>query len=213
MRTGKRPSQCTLTTYPTTPRRAAYWLPVDQYTGGIEHATMHLLYTRFFTKAMRDMGVIHFDEPMIRLYNQGFILGEDGEKMSKSRGNVIAPDDLVQEYGSDTVRGYLMFGFRWHLGGPWNSSGILGVQRFLERVWELVTASPTASGEATEAQVRELRRKQHQAIRRVHQDLDGFAFNTMISALMEYSNYLGRARETAVVTHAAWATPCAPWSC
>ena len=189
---------------PYDPQEGAYWLPVDQYTGGIEHATMHLLYTRFFTKAMRDMGVIHFDEPMIRLYNQGSILGEDGEKMSKSRGNVIAPDDLVQEYGSDTVRGYLMFGFRWHLGGPWNSSGILGVQRFLERVWELVTASPTASGEASEAQVRELHRKQHQAIRKVHQDLDSFAFNTMISALMEYSNYLGRARETAVVTHAAW---------
>jgi leucyl-tRNA synthetase len=189
---------------PYDPQEGAYWLPVDQYTGGIEHATMHLLYTRFFTKAMRDMGVINFDEPMIRLYNQGSILGEDGEKMSKSRGNVIAPDDLVQEYGADTVRGYLMFGFRWHLGGPWNSSGILGVQRFLERVWDVVTTSPTAAGVATAEQVRDLRRKQHQTIRKVHQDLDGFAFNTMISALMEYNNYLGRARETAVVTHAAW---------
>jgi leucyl-tRNA synthetase len=189
---------------PYDPQEGAYWLPVDQYTGGIEHATMHLLYTRFFTKAMRDMGVIHFDEPMIRLYNQGSILGEDGEKMSKSRGNVIAPDDLVQEYGADTVRGYLMFGFRWHLGGPWNSSGILGVQRFLERVWDLLTVPPTVSGAATEAQVRELRRKQHQTVRKVHQDLEGFAFNTMISALMEYNNYLWRVRETTVVTHAAW---------
>jgi leucyl-tRNA synthetase len=165
---------------PFDPQEGAYWLPVDQYTGGIEHATMHLLYTRFFTKAMRDMGVIDFDEPMMRLYNQGSILGEDGEKMSKSRGNVIAPDDLVQEYGADTVRGYLMFGFRWHLGGPWNSSGILGVQRFLERVWDLVTVPPAVSGAATEAQVRELQRKQHQAIRKVHQDLQDFAFNTMI---------------------------------
>jgi leucyl-tRNA synthetase len=189
---------------PYDPQEGAYWLPVDQYTGGIEHATMHLLYTRFFTKAMRDMGVIKCDEPMTRLYNQGSILGEDGEKMSKSRGNVIAPDDLVQEYGADTVRGYLMFGFRWHLGGPWNSSGILGVQRFLERVWELVTVPSTATEEATDSQVRELRRKQHQAIRKVHQDLDNFAFNTMISALMEYNNYLGRAKGTAVVTHAAW---------
>jgi leucyl-tRNA synthetase len=189
---------------PYDPQEGVYWLPVDQYTGGIEHATMHLLYTRFFTKAMRDMGVISCDEPMIRLYNQGSILGEDGEKMSKSRGNVIAPDELVQEYGADTVRGYLMFGFRWHLGGPWNSSGILGVQRFLERVWDLVTVPPAVSGVATEAQVRELRRKQHQAIRKVHQDLEGFAFNTMISALMEYANYLGRAKETPVATHAAW---------
>jgi leucyl-tRNA synthetase len=189
---------------PYDPQEGAYWLPVDQYTGGIEHATMHLLYTRFFTKAMRDMGVITCDEPMVRLYNQGSILGEDGEKMSKSRGNVIAPDELVQEYGADTVRGYLMFGFRWHLGGPWNSSGILGVQRFLERVWELVTVPPAVSGAATETQVRELRRKQHQAIRKVHQDLQGFAFNTMISALMEYANYLGRAKETPVATHAVW---------
>jgi leucyl-tRNA synthetase len=189
---------------PYDPEEGAYWLPVDLYTGGIEHATMHLLYTRFFTRAMRDMGVVHFDEPMLRLYNQGIILGEDREKMSKSRGNVIAPDDLVQQYGADTVRGYLMFGFRWHLGGPWDSAGILGVQRFLERVWELVTGAPTATGTPTDAQVRELRRKQHQTIRKVSQDMERFAFNTMIAALMEYSNYLGPARSTPVVTHPAW---------
>jgi leucyl-tRNA synthetase len=189
---------------PYDPREGAYWLPVDQYTGGIEHATMHLLYTRFFTKAMRDMGVVNFDEPMVRLYNQGIILGEDREKMSKSRGNVIAPDALVRQYGADTVRGYLMFGFRWHQGGPWDSAGILGVQRFLERVWDLVTIAPTATGEPTEAQIRELQRKQHQTIRRVSQDLEGFAFNTMVAALMEYSNYLGQAKTTPVVTHPAW---------
>jgi leucyl-tRNA synthetase len=191
---------------PYDPEEGAYWLPVDLYTGGIEHATMHLLYTRFFTKAMRDMGVVNFDEPMLRLYNQGIILGEDREKMSKSRGNVIAPDDLVHEYGADTVRGYLMFGFRWHLGGPWDSAGILGVQRFLERVWELVTVAPTATGTATDAQIRELWRKQHQTIRKVSQDMDRFAFNTMIAALMEYSNYLGPAKTTSVVTHPAWDT-------
>ncbi len=181
-----------------------YWLPVDLYTGGIEHATMHLLYTRFFTKAMRDMGIVECDEPMLRLFNQGIILGEDREKMSKSRGNVIAPDNLVDTYGADTVRGYLMFGFRWHLGGPWDSSGILGIQRFLERVWDLVTVPTMAAGEATEAELRELWRKQHQTVRRVSRDLEEFAFNTMIAALMEYSNYLGQAKTTAVAAHPAW---------
>lgn len=189
---------------PFDPAEGAYWLPVDLYTGGIEHATMHLLYTRFFTKAMRDMGVVSFDEPMLRLYNQGTILGEDREKMSKSRGNVIAPDDLVQTYGADTVRGYLMFGFRWHLGGPWDSSGILGVQRFLERIWELVTVPATAPGRPTDDQLRDLRRRQHQTIRKVSQDIERFAFNTMIAALMEYTNYLTQARTTPVTTHPAW---------
>jgi leucyl-tRNA synthetase len=189
---------------PYDPAEGAYWLPVDLYTGGIEHATMHLLYTRFFTKAMRDMGVVNFAEPMLRLYNQGTILGEDREKMSKSRGNVIAPDDLVQKYGADTVRGYLMFGFRWHLGGPWDSSGILGVQRFLERVWELVCVAPTAQGTPTDDEVREIRRKQHQTIRKVSQDIERFAFNTMIAALMEYSNYLLQAETTPIVTGPAW---------
>jgi leucyl-tRNA synthetase len=181
-------------------------LPVDLYTGGIEHATMHLLYTRFFTKAMRDMGVTKDHEPMLQLYNQGVILGEDREKMSKSRGNVIAPDDLVQAHGADTVRGYLMFGFRWHQGGPWDSAGILGVQRFLERAWELVSIAPTATGQPSEEQVRELLRKQHQTIRRVSRDLQTFGFNTMVAALMEYSNYLGQAKTTPVVTDAAWQT-------
>ncbi|HEY7489997.1 MAG TPA: leucine--tRNA ligase [Candidatus Tectomicrobia bacterium] len=189
---------------PYDPQEGAYWLPVDQYTGGVEHATMHLLYTRFFTKAMRDMGLVDFDEPMLRLYNQGIILGEDRDKMSKSRGNVIAPDDLVQQYGADTVRGYLMFGFRWDQGGPWSSTGILGLQRFLERVWELVTVLPIALGTPTEVQVRALQRKQHQTIRKVTQDMERFAFNTMVAALMEYSNVLGQSKVTPVVTHAVW---------
>jgi leucyl-tRNA synthetase len=186
-----------------------YWLPVDQYTGGIEHATMHLLYTRFFTKAMRDMGVVKFDEPMVSLFNQGIILGEDRDKMSKSRGNVIAPDDLVQAYGADTVRGYLMFGFRWEQGGPWDSNGILGVQRFMERVWDLVLTGPdTASGgQPTDTQLRDLRRKQHQAIRRVSRDIEDFSFNTMVAGLMEYTNALNAARNGSpgLVNHAAWA--------
>jgi leucyl-tRNA synthetase len=194
---------------PFNPVEGDYWLPVDQYTGGIEHATMHLLYTRFFTKAMHDMGVVPFDEPMNALFNQGIILGEDREKMSKSRGNVVAPDDLVQAYGADTVRGYLMFGFRWDQGGPWDSKGILGVQRFLERVWELVTGeAKTRGGEAVSAELlRELRRKQHQAVRRVTRDIEDFSFNTMVAGLMEYTNALIaiRAASPGVQQHPAWA--------
>lgn len=194
---------------PFNPTEGQYWLPVDQYTGGIEHATMHLLYTRFFTKAMHDMGLVKFDEPMNALFNQGIILGEDREKMSKSRGNVVAPDDLVQAYGADTVRGYLMFGFRWDQGGPWDSKGILGVQRFLERVWDLATSGAKARSDAaaTEGQLRELRRKQHQAIRRVTQDIESFSFNTMVAGLMEYTNALAAIRSAApgIVNHPAWA--------
>ena len=101
-------------------------MPVDTYTGGIEHATMHLMYTRFFHKALRDMGITEGPEPMIQLRNQGIVLGEDHEKMSKSRGNVIAPDELVERYGADTVRAYLMFFARWDMGAPWNRTGIEG---------------------------------------------------------------------------------------
>jgi leucyl-tRNA synthetase len=195
---------------PFNPTEGAYWLPVDQYTGGVEHATMHLLYTRFFTKAIRDMGLVPFDEPMLRLFNQGIILGEDSEKMSKSRGNVISPDDLVQQYGADVVRGYLMFGFRWDQGGPWSGTGVLGLQRFLERVWTLVletTPAPAGAPAQDDARVRELRRRQHQTVRRVTQDMQTFSFNTVVSALMEYSNYLialAKTRETPVTGTTAW---------
>jgi leucyl-tRNA synthetase len=185
-----------------------YWLPVDQYTGGIEHATMHLMYTRFFTKALRDMGVVWFDEPMLRLFNQGIILGEDNEKMSKSRGNVVAPDDLVARYGADTVRTYLMFIGPWEMGGPWSSTGIEGVSRFFNRVWTLVT-EPPGSGSGSHArpgdrEVRDLRRKTHQTIRKVSEDLDGFRFNTAVAALMELNNVLVKAKDTAVYGTPAW---------
>jgi len=192
---------------PFDPEEGDYWLPVDQYTGGIEHATMHLLYTRFFTKAMRDIGVVDFDEPMLRLFNQGIILGEDSEKMSKSRGNVVNPDDLVAEYGADTVRAYLMFIGPWEEGGPWNSKGIEGLHRFLHRVWATVThAGDEAMREAepTSDQVAELRRITHKTIRKVTQDMDRFHFNTMLAALMEFNNYLMRAKETPAYGSDAW---------
>ncbi len=190
---------------PFDPEEGNYWLPVDQYTGGIEHATMHLLYTRFFTKAMRDMGLVNDDEPMVRLYNQGIVLGEDSEKMSKSRGNVINPDDWVGRYGADSVRAYLMFFSRWDQGGPWSSSSVEGIPRFLNRVWsQVVDAPPDVDGEAAEAEVEALKRLTHQAVRKVSEDLDSFSFNTAVAALMSFSNGLGRAKSTPVVKTEVW---------
>ena len=200
---------------PFDPEAVRYWMPIDLYIGGIEHATMHLIYTRFFTKAMRDMGLVDFDEPMIVLRNQGIILGADSEKMSKSRGNVIAPDDLVGRYGADTVRGYLMFGWRWDQGGPWDSHGIEGVYRWLYRVWNLVLEGKSANrqisksadqgaGGPTAAEVAELRRWTHKTIRRVTDDMEAFAFNTIIAGLMEFTNALQKARQTPVYGTEAW---------
>lgn len=282
---------------PWDPDEGAYWLPVDQYTGGAEHATLHLLYTRFFTKVLRDLGLVDFDEPMIRLYNQGTILGEprdgdfvvvegyweseeanafhavrirairgkekpepavgadfiqgevfardevsvrvhvgegkfvivhvdegtvvdipdvpeatvmdlvfhlDAEKMSKSKGNVVPPDKLVAKYGTDTVRAYLMFAFRWDQGGPWNSKGIEGTHRWLHRVWSLILDAPRKRRSATEQEVRALRRKTHQTIKRVTQDMEEFAFNTAIAALMELTNLMTKLKETDVVDTSAW---------
>ena len=192
---------------PWDPAKGAYWLPVDQYTGGIEHATMHLLYTRFFTKAMRDMGIVNFDEPMDRLFNQGMILGPDGEKMSKSRGNVVNPDEYVSKYGADTVRGYLMFIGPWDMGGPWDPSAIEGVSRFLYRVWTIVTEEPKAENVAAAPsadEVREVERKLHQTLVKVGEDIAGFRFNTAIAALMEFNNLLMKAKESPVVGSPIW---------
>jgi leucyl-tRNA synthetase len=188
---------------PFDPVEGDYWLPVDQYTGGIEHATMHLIYTRFFTMAMRDMGLVDFDEPMIALYNQGMVLGEDSEKMSKSRGNVVAPDELVDKYGADTVRTYLMFFAKWDQGGPWNYDGIKGPHRLVQDVWDLGhhVYSPTGEDE-TASQA--LRRKTHQTTRKVSRDIESFSFNTAVAALMELRNSLTAAQRQANVSADAW---------
>jgi len=293
---------------PFDPAEGAYWLPVDQYTGGIEHATMHLMYTRFFTKAMRDCGIFQptaeaakaigrdptgmFDEPMLRLFNQGMILGEprdgdliiaqgafaggkfdaarvrvvealdgvpvtetqvagevlnrvettlhvrtpdgreivvdtdkettfdipgfgpdatinqirhhlDVEKMSKTQGNVVAPDELVAEFGADTVRAYLMFAFRWDQGGPWDSKGIYGVVRWLHDVWALVSEG-APSGTPDPAAERDLRRKVHQTVKKVSDGLEGFSFNTAMAGLMELKNSLQRVAREGKVSREAW---------
>jgi len=188
---------------PFDPKEGEYWLPVDQYTGGIEHATMHLIYTRFFTKTMRDMGLVNFDEPMKALYNQGMVLGEDGEKMSKSRGNVVAPDSLVDQYGADTVRTYLMFFAKWDQGGPWNYDGIKGPQRLLNDVWMLANADYEPQKVDKEAD-RALQRKTHQVVRKVGEDMESFSFNTAVAAIMELRNALLAAQRDKNVSVAIW---------
>ena len=183
----------------------AHWLPVDQYTGGAEHAVMHLLYTRFWTKAMRDLGLVSFDEPMARLFNQGIILGEDGEKMSKSRGNVVDPDELIARYGADGVRCFLMFIGPWDQGGPWSSRGIEGVTRFLHRAWAVATdTNPAEQETANVAAAEALRRATHRTIKKVGDALERFSFNTAISAMMELVNEMMRLREAGVSVGDAW---------
>ncbi|HSG85003.1 MAG TPA: class I tRNA ligase family protein, partial [Candidatus Limnocylindrales bacterium] len=191
------------------------WTPVDQYTGGAEHAVMHLLYSRFFTKAMADCGLIGQREPFRRLFNQGQILGADGERMSKSRGNVQDPDELIARYGADTVRLFLMFMGPWDQGGPWSPSGIGGVHRFLNRVWTLALdpggtepSDPEAgrlpAGEDAQAAERTIRAAAHRTLRAVTADYEAFRFNTMVAKLMELSNALYRYRGTDVAGGAAW---------
>ena len=185
---------------PLDPELARQWLPIDTYTGGAEHAVMHLLYSRFFTKAVRDVGVLEIDEPFRRLFNQGTIT-KDSAKMSKSRGNVVNPDDWVGRYGADTVRLYLMFVGPWEAGGDWDDSNIHGIWRWLNRVWNLVLGNVEfADGGSAE----ELRRAAHGMISRVTRDIDRFSFNTMIPAMMECSNTLASIRDQGPVDEAAW---------
>ena len=181
-----------------------YWMPVDTYTGGIEHATMHLLYTRFFHKALRDAEITDGAEPMMQLRNQGMVLGEDHEKMSKSRGNVIAPDVLVNKYGADTVRAYLMFFSRWDMGGPWDSNGIEGSVRWMRRVWSLFTDEAKGGSPSPET-LKTLRRRVHQTLKRVTRDFEQFEFNTIVSSLMELLNDLYKLREAGAAGSAEWA--------
>jgi len=307
---------------PFDPEEAAYWLPVDSYTGGAEHATSHLMYTRFFTKAMRDLGIFDdtvaimkqhgrdteniFDEPMLMLHNQGQILGEkmlghfilaegemkekkffarkvtvinpedapsdfdgvmgeivrrtenilriitpqsisseedeqevgsqvvevladaeiiipdiqgkcnvnqlkhhlDVQRMSKTKGNTINPDEQVKKNGTDTVRAYIMFGFDWEKGGPWNSQGVKGPRRLLEDVWSIVLepakASSVAPVEPSAADIRQLLRKTHQTIKACTYSVENFRFNTLVAALMSFRNTLKEAKNTHLFDSEAW---------
>ncbi len=220
---------------PWDPEALRAWMPVDLYTGGAEHAVLHLMYARFVIKALRDLGHLAFDEPFLALRNQGQILGADHQRMSKSRGNVANPDELVGRYGSDTVRLFLMFIGPWDQGGPWNASGIEGVHRFLGRVWHAaqadagpgpVTAAvpgmpppPSLAGKipgnggpaadqllgTAEELARALRRVTHVTIAEVTEDYAGFRFNTAIAKMMELANAISRARESGLSRTDAYA--------
>jgi leucyl-tRNA synthetase len=191
------------------------WTPVEQYTGGAEHAVMHLLYAREFTKMMRDLGLVHQNEPWKRVFNQGQILGADGERMSKSRGNVQDPDALVRKYGADTIRLFLMFMGPWDQGGPWSPTGIGGGHRFLNRVWTIVTdatgvepgdpdAGKLPAGESAEAARTNVRRAAHKTLRVVTGEYESFKFNTMVAHVIELSNTMMRYRGTEVAGTPEW---------
>lgn len=181
--------------------------PVDMYVGGAEHAAMHLLYSRFITKVLRDLGYLHFDEPFRALVHQGVILGPDGQRMSKSRGNTIAPDPYIEAYGSDVFRLYLGFGFAYTDGGPWSEDGIKAIARFVSRIEQLLDdllAFDAPAGESSAPVSDEdkcLNRARHYAIREVTRDADRFQFNTSIARLMELLNAMQKYAQQKTCNH------------
>lgn len=188
------------------------WLPVDDYIGGAEHAVMHLLYARFWTKVMYDAGLVGFEEPFTTLRNHGMILAPDGQKMSKSKNNTIEPDGLIEQgYGADSIRLMELFIGPWNQTANWSLEGLAGMYRFLQRVWVLVMefseSKPAAAGHNYELEVA-VARPVHKAIKRVNRDLDELGFNTAISALMEAVNelYKLKSHENFAFAHSAWRT-------
>jgi leucyl-tRNA synthetase len=178
-------------------KTAAYWFPIDQYIGGVEHAILHLIYSRFWTKAMRDMGVVKNDEPIERLFTQGMVI-RNGAKMSKSKGNVVSPDEMVGRYGADATRMYSLFAAPPDRDLDWQENGVEGVSRFLGKVYRLVTRyatfRSTAIGPGASPVARDLERKLHQTLRRVSTDFEGrWHFNTSIAAVMELVNAINAA--------------------
>ena len=170
-------------------------LPVDKYVGGAEHACMHLLYSRFITKALRDMGYLKFDEPFKSLVHQGVILGPDGARMSKSRGNVISPDPYVEKYGSDVLRLYLLFGFSYREGGPWDDNGIKAITKFYDRVERLsqkVISLHSNKNDKIDAAEKDLLYTRNYTVRCMTRDIEDFSFNTATARLMEYLNALNK---------------------
>ena len=187
---------------PFAPEKANMWMPVDQYIGGIEHAILHLLYSRFFTKVLRDEGLLSFDEPFTNLLCQGMVLDGNGDVMSKSKGNVIAPEDMIAEYGADAVRAYILFMAPPDKELLWNEDGLAGLYKFMNRLWRQVNDLVGAAGEdtlfepgATDEQVKEaaklLNRERHRVVGKVKDDFDRNNFNTAIAAIMELSNAMG----------------------
>lgn len=166
--------------------KADKYLPVDMYIGGVEHAVLHLLYSRFYTKFLYDIGAIDFDEPFQKLFNQGMITGKNGIKMSKSKGNVVSPDDLVRDYGCDSLRLYELFVGPPELDAEWDDRGIDGVYRFLNRFWKLAMDSL----EAGVSETKDMVKLRHKLVFEITQRLESFSLNTVISGFMEYNNKL-----------------------
>ena len=198
-------------------KEAKYWMAVDQYIGGIEHAILHLLYSRFFTKFFQDLGMVGFSEPFNRLLTQGMVL-KDGEVMSKSKGNIVDPDGIIKKYGADTLRMYILFAGPPQTEMEWSDKGIEGSFRFLNRVWRLVEQFTVYSLQFTELDVKktkELKRKTHETIKRVTEDIEQFKFNTAISALMELVNVVYQTKPTKEVleTIVVLLSPFAPHIC
>ncbi len=175
-----------------------YWAPVDLYVGGAEHAVLHLLYARFWHKVLFDIGAVNTDEPFMRLVNQGMILGEGGVKMSKSLGNVINPDEIVGEYGADTMRMYEMFMGPLEASKPWSTRGIVGVRRFVDRVWR-TAQRPVTPTEPSREHLKVL----HQTIRKVGEDTSRLEFNTAIAQMMIFVNEI-YAAEDAPLARGLW---------
>ena len=166
--------------------KADKYLPVDMYIGGVEHAVLHLLYSRFYTKFLYDQGVIDFDEPFKKLFNQGMITGKNGVKMSKSMGNVVSPDDLIEDYGCDALRLYELFVGPPEMDAEWDDRGIDGVRRFLNRFWNLVTESADKNITATS----EMIKIRHRITCDITSRIESFSLNTVVSGFMEYTNKL-----------------------
>ncbi|URZ01777.1 leucine--tRNA ligase [Clostridium felsineum] len=183
---------------PFNPEKINEMLPVDKYVGGPEHACMHLLYARFITKALRDIGYLKFDEPFLSLRHQGLILGPDGQKMSKSKGNTISPDDIIEEHGSDVFRMYLMFGFDYAEGGAWSDDGVKAMAKFVDRLSRAIeTAKEEIENKANSKtdmgkEEKELNYVRNHSIKAVTEDMDKFQFNTCIARLMEFTNSLSK---------------------
>ena len=199
---------------PLDKERLAYWMPVDQYIGGIEHAILHLLYARFFTKVLRDMDMVAFDEPFTNLLTQGMVI-KDGAKMSKSKGNIVDPEDMIQRYGADTTRLFSLFAAPPERDLEWQEEGVEGGYRFLHRVWRLIydlrdgsSAEPPPPVETADLppQLAELRQKLHRTIKKVTEDIERFHFNTAIAAVMELVNYLYQVKAALPATPQAKAT-------
>ncbi len=174
------------------PAKERYWMPVDLYVGGAEHAVLHLLYARFWHKVLYDIGVVSTPEPFLKLVHQGIILGEDGEKMSKRWGNVVNPDDVIDQYGADALRLYEMFMGPLEAMKPWSTSSVEGVTRFLDRLWRLCVEedgrpSPALGEDAPDVATERL---VHQTVKKVTEDIESLKFNTAIAQMMVCVNEL-----------------------